>query len=87
MTRTFKLSSLSTHLASASAALLVTAAAFASAAVLTVHSPEPEIIKLERVVVVGQRTEIVQLPRVVVVGRRAASDVQVASACTAPNLC
>ena len=46
-------------------------------------TPAPQVIKLERVVVVGKRTPTVaQLPRVVIEGRRAApaTDVQVASA-------
>ena len=87
MTRTFKLSSLSTRLASAGAALFVTATAFAGAAVLTLTDPEAEIVKLERVVVVGQRASVTQLPRVVVVGQRGDDARQVALACVTPAVC
>lgn len=51
-----------------------------------------EIVKLERVVVVGKRADapvvIAQLPRVVITGRSTApADVQMAAACTAQPLC
>lgn len=41
---------------------------------------EQQIVKLERVVIVGKRAEVAQLPRIVVEGRRADAPVLVASA-------
>lgn len=87
MTRTFKLSSVSSRVASAGAALFVTATAFTGAAVLTVTNPEAEIVKLERVVVVGQRTVVAQLPRVIVVGQRSLEGERMAKACLPEAAC
>jgi hypothetical protein len=46
-------------------------------------APAQEVVKLERVVVLGKRADtqvVAQLPRVVIEGRRAAADVTVAQA-------
>ena len=57
----------------------------------------PEIVKLERVVIVGKRApagavqmaeqRIEKLPRVVITGRRAAADTQIAGSCAAQAVC
>ena len=61
------------------------AAAIGTGLADTAAAPEQQIVKLERVVIVGKRaealTEIAVLPRVVVTGHRAAeAEMQVASA-------
>lgn len=51
-------------------------------------APQPKIVKLERVVIMGKRVDhIAQLPRVVIEGRRnqVGSDVQVAQAAACLN--
>ncbi|TXI19735.1 MAG: hypothetical protein E6Q67_10080 [Roseateles sp.] len=80
-----------------SAATLVGLLAMTGAIWLTVAAPaEPaaDIVRLERVVITGQRSPaagetVAQLPRVVIEGRRdaAADGAQLASACTAPRDC
>ena len=72
-------------------ALIVAIAASTSVAALALGfagveaQPAPEIVKLERVVIVGKRmqasVEVARLPQVVVTGRRAAqTEVQLAAA-------
>lgn len=79
-----------------SAATLVAMLAMTGAVWLTVVTPtEPDagIVRLERVVITGQRSpaadEVAQLPRVVITGKRdaAADGTQLASACRAPEVC
>ena len=79
---------------SAKALLFAVIAVSSAAAIGTglanlLNTPEPQIVQLERVVIVGKRAEaavptaqrITQLPRVVVVGRSAAAaSIQLASA-------
>ena len=73
-------------------------ALFSAAGMVMVHAdaqqPEQQIVKLERVVVVGKRvSEVAQmeyLPRVVIEGRRTTEAVELAQAdkrCTDPALC
>jgi len=64
---------------------VATAAAIGTGLADWTEQSAPEVVQLERVVVVGKHaeapTEVVQLPRVVVVGHRAATaEVQVAAA-------
>lgn len=80
------------------AAITATVALTASFAVMPQDGlPAQEIVKLERVVIVGKRAlaadvqvsepRIEQLPRVVITGRRAAAVVQVAGSCVAQAVC
>jgi len=67
------------------ASVAVAAAIGTGLADTTTAQPEQQIVKLERVVIVGKRaeaaTEVAVLPRVVITGKRAAeADVQLASA-------
>jgi hypothetical protein len=72
-------------------AFLALAATAVAAAVLLPATPPQEVVKLERVVIVGKRSAveapevvIAQLPRVVITGRSTATtpDMQLASAST-----
>lgn len=78
------------------ASALVVLSALLGAVWLTVATPAPDVIRLERVVIEGHRTpaadtvaDVQQLPRVVILGRRdaTADGAQMASACTQPTGC
>ena len=82
------------RLQTVSAAVLVALIALTGATWMTITAPAelPEVVKLERVVIEGQRSdvqsaEVTKLPRVVVTGRRdaAADGAQLASAGTRLN--
>ncbi|WP_422015280.1 hypothetical protein [Roseateles sp.] len=68
-------------------AAVTAAAAIGVGLANSMAAPEPQVVKLERVVVIGKRADaavVARLPRVVVEGRRATSlETTVASAQTA----
>jgi hypothetical protein len=85
-----------TRLQALFASALVVLTALTGAVWLTISTPAPEVVQLERVVIEGYRStdaaqvaEVQQLPRVVIVGHRdaTADGTQVAAACTAQTLC